>query len=167
MPVPTVTMTVKQPKETDSVLVRVPTALRELAAREASENDLSQNAFITNSLLFGVLVFGERKYVGQPKNLLNLVEEIDRSYQSGDAALSAFHAKDWQEVSDTVSILVACDVLTNLKIRPDTKAGDATTVFSFTLSKNGRACWPALKSIMGLVADQVSKQEPLLKNLPV
>jgi hypothetical protein len=163
---PTVISTAKQPKETDSVLLRVPTALRELAAKEASEIDVSQNAFITNSLLFGVLVFGERKYVGHPKNLLSLVDEIDRAFKGQDAALSAFHAQDWREVSNIVDILVKCDVLANLKVRPDSKVSE-TIVFSFTLTKNGRASWPGLKSVMEMVAKQISQQEPLLGSAPV
>ncbi|HEV3092729.1 MAG TPA: hypothetical protein VGX91_14905, partial [Candidatus Cybelea sp.] len=93
----TPTATLKQPREIDSVLLRVPTALRERAAQEASEINLSQNAFILNSLLFGVLVFGERKYVGKPKNIGDLTDEIDRAFSTGET-LAAFHTKDWQEV---------------------------------------------------------------------
>lgn len=148
----------KRQKETDNVLLRVPTALRELVAKEATEQKMSQNTFITNSLLFGVLVFGERTYVGKPQNVLALVNEIERAYSESDAIVGAFHSQDWAEVEAIVHMLGLCGVLTDLKVRPDSQASN-TTVFSFVLSKNGRSAWPALKKSLMLIAKP--QQEPL------
>jgi len=148
----------KRLKETDNVLVRVPAALRELAAKEASGQNISQNAFITNSLLFGVLVFGERKYVGKPKNVQALVREIDRAHKENDAAVGAFNSQDWAEIEYLARMLESSEVIANLKLRQDTQAKD-TTVFTFTLTKNGRLAWPHLRDALIMVSS--IGQEPL------
>lgn len=148
----------KRPKETDSVLLRVPAALREVAAAQADEHGLSQNAFITNSLLFGVLAFGEREYVGQPRNINALINEIDRALAENDAAMNAFHTQDWVEVESIVRIMETCEVISNLKIRQDAKA-ENTTVFSFTLTKNGKVTWPLIKGALLLLCSRSLHQE--------
>lgn len=151
----------KRLKEIDNVLLRVPSALRELAAEQASSHSLSQNAFITNSLLFGVLVYGEKKYVGHPDNVIALVTEIDKALEADDAVMTAFHSQDWKEVEHLVSVLETCEIITKLKVRPDTKAGDETTVFSFVLSKNGKQTWPILRGAFMMLAQRLSGQELL------
>jgi len=148
----------KRPKDIENVLVRVPASLRGLVADEATEMGLSQNAFITNFLLFGVLVYGERQYVGDPQNLIFLVNEIERAYQENDAAIGGFSDQDWAEVSYVVRMLEDCDLIANLKLRPDTRAKE-TTVFSFTLTRNGKASWPTLKTTLLLMAQAKGKME--------
>jgi hypothetical protein len=150
----------KRPRETDNVLLRVPTALRELAAKEASDQNMSQNAFITNSLLFGILAFGERRYVGKPQNVTALIDEIDRSYNENDAVVGAFHSQDWLEVESIVRMLESCDFLTHLKVRPDSQAAN-TTVFSFVLSRNGRASWTSLRSVLLMLASPSKETAPM------
>jgi hypothetical protein len=152
----------RQVKDTDSFLLRVPTALREMAAEQASSQHMSQNAFITNSLLFGVLVYGERKYIGSPENLLALVAEIDRALKEDDAAMNAFNTRDWQELEAIVGILKTCEIITTLKVRPDTKAGKETTVFSFVLTKNGKSAWPGVRQALIMIAQKTAGQELLL-----
>ncbi len=151
----------KQHREIENVLLRVPSKLRGLVSEQASDIGLSQNAFMTNSILFGVLVYGERPYVGDPENLLFLVREIDRAHKELDGAVGGFHSQDWAEIEPLVKTLEQCDVLANLKVRPDTAASN-TTVFSFTLTKNGRASWPRLRNALIMMAERADGKEELL-----
>ncbi len=147
------TTEVKGPKEVENVLLRIPTTLRDAVADQASKTGVSQNAYITNSLLFGTLIYGQREYMGEPDNLRALSREIDRAIAENDAAMGAFHSKDWDELAYIIDALAQGGLVTNLKVRPDTQATD-TTVYTFTLSKSGRGTWPALKKVLEMVACQ-------------
>jgi hypothetical protein len=150
-----------RPKDTDNLNLRMPAGLRERVVHAASEGNVSQNAFITTSLLFSTLVWGELPPVGHPDNVVALLDEVDRAIRDNDAAIGAFDKSDWSDVEPFLKLLAMVDLVSDIKVRPDTKASD-TVVFSFNLTRTGLSTWHLVRQGLEMAVGRL-KQEAVDK----
>lgn len=146
-----------RPKDTDNLNLRMPAGLRERVVHAASEGNVSQNAFITTSLLFSTLVWGPLPPVGHPKNVLDLLDEVDRAIRENDAAIGAFNKSDWADVEPFLKLLEMVDLVSDIRVRPDSKAPD-TVVFGFHLTRTGLSTWHLVRQGLEMAVERL-KQE--------
>lgn len=138
-------LTIQDPRDTDSVLIRVPAGLRRRVQDEAKDLDISQNTFITASLLHSTVVFGRLPYVGMPQVLALLLDEMDRVAEANDVLLLALNEKDWNSVRPVIELFADSGMIEGLKARRDVSAHD-TIAFTFRFSRVGLAVWKLIGS---------------------
>jgi hypothetical protein len=159
-------------REVDSVLVRMPSRVRQRVAEIAHSADISQNTFYAAAALEWVLVRGEIPRVGSPQNLMLLFEEITLAVQTGEPVVGAFQANDWAEVEQTLSLLDDFGIISDLKSKKDAKTS-LTFVYGFQVTKLGRSLWRdlmgtlkmaigrAISDIASRCEDDISSIEPV------
>jgi len=149
-------LTLNDPRDIDSVLLRVPSGLRRRVKETAKDQNVSQNTYITASLLFSAIVVGVLPRLGIPKNFQVLLVEMDRAAAESDAVLSGLHEKDWAEVRPILELFAASGIIEGLKARQDTSGAD-TVAFTFHFSKSGLNAWRILGPLLTKAADGVGE----------
>jgi hypothetical protein len=150
-------MAVARPKEIDSVLLRIPAELKELASAIALEEKVSANAVYTAGILYATIIYGQQLHIGVPDNLKRLISEIDQSVQVDQPLVGAFNISDWNEVHWLPETLNALGWIEKLAVRTDVQAA-STIVYTFSITKAGRTLWPPcarlLRALIACCPDQ-------------
>jgi hypothetical protein len=155
-------LTVEDPRDVDSILLRLPAALRKRVMESAKGQKVSQNTYITAWLLSAV-AFGEIKRLGIPHNLVSLLAEMDKAAATIDTVLLGFNERDWVDVRPILELFASTGVIEGLKARRDSSGAD-TVVFTFRFSKVGLDAWRILgpllrQTVESMDEDLFSKQE--------
>ncbi len=152
-------LTVEDPRDMDSILLRLPAALRKRVMESAKGQKVSQNTYITAWLLSAV-AFGEISRLGIPRNLVSLLTEMDKAASTADTALLGFNEKDWIDLRPILELFASSGVIEGLKARRDSSGAD-TVVFTFRFSKVGLDSWKILGPLLRQTVD--SLEEDLFK----
>lgn len=150
-------LTAQDPRDVDNVLVRVPSGLRRRVAAEAKDQKVSQNTVITSSLLYQAVVFGELPRMGLPRNLVMLLDEMDKAAKENDAVLGALNEQDWADVRPVVELFAGSGIIEGLKARRD-RVGSETVAFTFHFSKPGADAWRLVGPRIRDAALQIEKR---------
>lgn len=147
--------TVQDPRDIDSILLRVPAALRKKVMESAKGQHVSQNTYITAWLLTAV-AFGEISRLGIPRNLLSLLSEMDKAALVSDTVLLGFNDKDWSDLRPILELFASSGVIEGLKARRDS-SGAETVVFTFRFSKVGLDSWKILGPLLRQTVDSLEE----------
>lgn len=155
-------MAVARPKEIDSVLLRIPAELKELASAIAQEEKVSANAVYTAGILYATVIYGQQLHLALPENLKKLVAEIDQSTSAGEPLVGAFTTQDWSQVHWLPTALNALGWIDKFAVRSDVQA-PSTMVYTFNVTKSGRTLWPPLsRLIRALVNTDFSEEDRIV-----
>jgi hypothetical protein len=147
-------LTVQDPRDVDSILLRVPAALRKRVMESARGQKVSQNTYITAWLLTAVAV-GEMTRLGIPRNLLTLLAEMDRAAGASDTVLLGFNVQDWVEMRPILELFASSAIIEGLKARRDSSSAE-TIVFTFHFSKVGLDAWKILGPLLKQTVDSMN-----------
>jgi hypothetical protein len=151
------------PKETDSVLLRIPTTLKTQAVTLAEIENVSANALYAAGVLYATLIYGAMPVIGHPEDVLAFIEEIDEAALRGTPVVGGFDKADWENVEWLLRDLDSVGWVKDVQVRTDVKAS-STIVYTYTITKLGRAMWPrfgaAVRKHYNLPAVSKVKEEP-------
>jgi hypothetical protein len=150
----------QDPRDVDSILLRVPAGLRRRVVEKAKATGLSQNAFITASMLHSAVVFGELPDVGIPANAVVLFADMSRAVAEKDAVLMTVDERDWSDVRPIVELFAESAFVAGVKARRDT-AGGARIAFTFHFTKTGIAAWEVFGPMFRAAAEAVDAKTGL------
>lgn len=151
------------PKETDSVLLRIPSTLKTQAVTLAEHENVSANALYAAGVLYATLIYGTMPVIGHPEDVLAFIAEIDEAVLRGTPVVGGFDKSDWDNVVWLLRDLDSVGWVKDVQVRTDVKA-TSTIVYTYTITKLGRTMWPrfgdALRRYYGLPPTSTLKVEP-------
>jgi hypothetical protein len=148
-------------RETDNVLLRLPSTLKTQAVTVAEKGKVSANALYAAGVLYATLIYGPVPRIGNPANILAFIEEMDEAALGGAPVVGGFDKADWDDVAWILADINGVGWVKDVKVRTDTKAS-STIVYTYRMTKVGRALWPrfgdALRRYYGFSSSK-SKEE--------
>jgi hypothetical protein len=128
------------PRDNETFLWRGSTELRNWISHAASEKDVSRNAVMTAALLVASML-DEVPKLGPPRNVLQLLEEIELALESDSLVWGHLHVEDWEHAQGCVETFVKTGLITPPQTKTDGRVPDAVA-YTFRTTKLGRDVLP-------------------------